>query len=44
MSSQPPDGRHVTDFAEFLRTTWEPKDERSETSAAGVLAPDIFRS
>ena len=45
MSSQPPDGRHVTDFAEILHTTWdlkkkilEPKDGRSETSEAGVLA------
>jgi len=32
MSSQPPDGRHVTDFAEILHTIWdmkknsEPKD------------------
>ena len=40
VSSQPPDARHVTDFAEILHTTWdmkkipEPKDERSETSVA----------
>ena len=25
MSSQPPDGRHVTDFAEILHTTWDMK-------------------
>ena len=43
-------GRHVTDFYEILHTTWdmkkipEPKDERSETSEAGVLALEIFPS
>ena len=25
MSSQPPDGRHVTDFAEILHTIWDMK-------------------
>ena len=48
MSSQPPDGRHVTDFAEILHTIWdmkkipEPEDERSETSEAGDMAPESF--
>ena len=42
MSSQPPNGRHVTDFAEILHTIWdmkkipEPEDERSETSEDGL--------
>ena len=41
-------GRHVTDFAEILHTTWDmkknldPEDERSETSEAGVMAPESF--
>ena len=49
MSSQPPDGRHVTDFAEILHITWdmkkipEPEDERSENSEAGDMAPESFR-
>ena len=45
ISSQPPDGQHVTDFAEILHTIWdtkkipEPEDERSETSETGDMAP-----
>jgi hypothetical protein len=49
MSSQPPDGQHVTDFAEILHTIWnmkkipEPKDEHSETSEAGDMDLESFR-
>ena len=49
MSSQPPDGRHVTDLAEILHPIWdmkkipEPEDERSETSEAGDMALESFR-
>ena len=49
MLSQPLDGRHVTDFAEILHTTWdmkkipEPKDECSETSKAVITALESFR-
>ena len=45
MLTQPPDGQHVTDFAEILHTIWdtkkipEPEDERSETSETGDMAP-----
>ena len=49
MLSQPPDGQHVTDFAEILHTIWdmkkipEPEDEHSETSKAGDMALEDFR-
>ena len=48
MSSQPPDGQHVTDFAEILHTIWDMKknpgteDEHSETSEASDMALESF--
>ena len=48
MSSQPPDGQHVTDFAEILHTIWDMKknpgteDEHSETSEARDMALESF--
>jgi len=50
MSSQPPDGQHVTDLAKILHTIWdmkkkipEPEYEHSETSEAGDMALESFR-
>ena len=48
LSSQPPDGQHVTDFAEILHTIWDMKknpgteDEHSETSEARDMALESF--
>ena len=38
MSSQPPDGRHVTDFAEILHTIWDMK-KKSQNPKMRVLRP-----
>ena len=38
MSSQPPDGRHVTDFAEILQTIWDMK-KKSRNPKMSVLRP-----
>ena len=38
MSSQPPNGRHVTDFAEILHTIWDMK-KKSQNPKMSVLRP-----
>ena len=38
MSSQPPDGQHVTDFAEILHTIWDMK-KKSRNPKMSIQRP-----